>query len=303
MTARPVVARRAADASMTLLKEVMERPLDPGYAAAAAARAAEGGDPVRRRRRVPVTVTLSVLAGLVLVTGVVQLRAPRAVDTAEQLREQISARTAEVKTREDSIVAADAEIAAARDAALAGTDTALLEQVQALGVLAGTTAVTGPGAVYTLDDSLDSQDPVPGDPRSPEEIAQGKVFDVDLQQVVNGLWAAGAEAVSVNGHRLTSTSAIRAAGDAILVDLRPLARPYVVEAVGDPARMQTAFARSQAGRYLSSLEQNHGIQVAVSGSEELRLEPAGRLGLRYAEPVPVAGASSAGPSPTQEGTP
>ena len=133
MSARPVVARRAADASMTLLKEVMERPLDPGYAAAAAARAAEGGDPVRRRRRVPVTVTLSVLAGLVLVTGVVQLRAPRAVDTAEQLREQITARTAEVKTREDSIVATDAEIAAARDAALAGTDTALLEQVQALG--------------------------------------------------------------------------------------------------------------------------------------------------------------------------
>ncbi len=288
---------------MTLLKEVMERPLDPGYAAAAAARAAEGADPVRRRRRVPVTVTLSVLAGLVLVTGVVQLRAPRAVDTAEQLREQITARTAEVKTREDSIVATDAEIAAARDAALAGTDTALLEQVQALGVLAGTTAVTGPGAVYTLDDSLDSQDPVPGDPRSAEEIAQGKVFDVDLQQVVNGLWAAGAEAVSVNGHRLTSTSAIRAAGDAILVDLRPLARPYVVEAVGDPARMQTAFARSEAGRYLSSLEQNHGIQVAVSGAEELRLEPAGRLGLRYAEPVPVAGTSSAGPSPTQEGTP
>ena len=163
--------------------------------------------------------------------------------------------------------------------------------------------MTGPGAVYTLDDSLDSQDPVPGDPRSAEEIAQGKVFDVDLQQVVNGLWAAGAEAVSVNGHRLTSTSAIRAAGDAILVDLRPLARPYVVEAVGDPARMQTAFARSEAGRYLSSLEQNHGIQVAVSGSEELRLEPAGRLGLRYAEPVPVAGTSSAGPSPTQEGTP
>ena len=108
-----MVARRAADASMTLLKEVMERPLDPGYAAAAAARAAEGADPVRRRRRVPVTVTLSVLAGLVLVTGVVQLRAPRAVDTAEQLREQITARTAEVKTREDSIVATDAEIAAA----------------------------------------------------------------------------------------------------------------------------------------------------------------------------------------------
>jgi len=303
VTARPVVARRAADASMTLLKEVMERPLDPGYAAAARAREAAGGTEAARGRRAPLTVVLSVVAGLVLVTGAVQLRAPRSVDAAEGLREQITARTDEVERREAAIVAADAEIAELRDAALAGSDAALLEQVERLGVLAGTSAVTGPGAVWTLDDSLASQDPVPGDPRSEEEIAQGKVFDVDLQQLTNGLWAAGAEAVAVNGHRLTSTSAIRSAGDAILVDLRPLARPYVVEAVGDPARMQTAFARSAAGRYLSSLEQNHGIQVDVTGSDELRLEPAGRLGLRYAEPVPVAGTASAGPSPTQEGTP
>lgn len=303
MTARPVAARRPADASMTLLKEVMERPLDPGYAAAAQAREAAGGTRPDRGRRVPATAVLSVVAGLVLVTGAVQLRAPRSVDAAEGLRDQIAIRTEEVDRREAAIAAADAEIAALRDTALAGSDAALLRQVESLGVLAGTSAVTGPGAVYTLDDSLASRDPVPGDPRSAEEIAQGKVFDVDLQQVVNGLWAAGAEAIAVNGHRLTSTSAIRSAGEAILVDLRPLARPYVVEAVGDPARMQTAFARSEAGRYLSSLEQNHGIRVGVTGSDELRLEPAGRLGLRYAEPVPAAGASSAVPAPIQEGTP
>jgi len=303
VTARPVVARRAADASMTLLKEVMERPLDPGYAAAARAREAAGGTRPDRRRRVPVTVVLSVVAGLVLVTGAVQLRTPRSVDTAERLRERIATRTEEVESREASIVAADAEIATLRNAALAGSDAALLQQVQDLGVLAGTSAVAGPGAVYTLDDAIDSQEPVPGDPRTAEEIAQGKVFDVDLQLVTNGLWAAGAEAISVNGHRLTSTSAIRAAGDAILVDLRPLARPYVVEAVGDPVRMQTAFARSEAGRYLSSLEQNHGVQVSIEGDEELRLEPAGRFGLRYAEPVRAAGTTSAEPPPTQEGTP
>lgn len=303
MSVRPVLARRAADASMTLLTEVMERPLDPGYAAAARAREAAGGTGPARGRRAPLTVVLSVMAGLVLVTGAVQLRTPRSVDAAEGLRDQIATRTEEVESREAAIAAADAEIAALRDAALAGSDAALLQQVQDLGVLAGTVAVTGPGAVYTLDDSLASQEPVPGDPRTPEEIAQGKVLDIDLQQVTNGLWAAGAEAVAVNGHRLTSTSAIRSAGDAILVDLRPLARPYVVEAVGDPARMQTGFARSEAGRYLSSLEQNHGIQVSITGAEELRLEPAGRLGLRYAEPVPAAGRASADPSPTQEGTP
>ena len=46
----------------------------------------------------------------------------------------------------------------------------------------------------------------------------------DLQIVVNGLWASGAEAVSVNGQRLTSKAAIRFAGQAILVNYRPLTR-------------------------------------------------------------------------------
>lgn len=308
MVARPAASRRAADASMTLLKEVMERPLDPGYAAAARAREAAGAGSPRSGRRAPLTVALSVLAGLVLVTGVVQLRSPRAADTAEQLRQQITTRTEEVAARDASIVAADLEIATLRDAELAGSDTALLEQVQLLGLLAGTSAATGPGAVYTLDDSLASQQPVPGDPRTEEEISQGKVFDVDLQQVTNGLWAAGAEAISINGHRLTSTSAIRGAGDAILVDLRPLARPYEVQAVGDPSRMQTAFARSDAGRYLSSLEQNNGVQVTIRGADDLALDPTGRLGLRYARPVqPTDGTGTPArtdtPAPTQEATP
>ncbi|GAB4069624.1 DUF881 domain-containing protein [Angustibacter speluncae] len=276
-------ARRAADASMTLLKEVMERPLDPGYQAAADARA--GLPVVRRRRRVPLTVALSLVAGLVLVTGVVQLRAPGADDTGAELREQVTARTDEVASREEAIVALTDEVAALRDARLAGADDDLLEQVATLEAVTGARSVTGPGAVYTLDNSLQYKNPPPGDTRPQQEIDLGRVYDVDLQQVTNGLWAAGAEAISVNGQRLTATSAIRGAGEAILVDLRPLAPPYEVQAIGDPARLQTAFATSAAGRYLSSLEQNHGIQVTVRGADELTLPAAGRLGLRYAAPV------------------
>ena len=48
------------------------------------------------------------------------------------------------------------------------------------------------------------------------------MLDRDLQVIVNGLWAAGAEAIAVNGQRLTACSAIRSAGEAILVDFRPL---------------------------------------------------------------------------------
>jgi uncharacterized protein YlxW (UPF0749 family) len=293
--APPGAGRRAADASMTLLKEVMERPLDPGYQAAADARA--DLPPTRRRRRAPLTVALSLVAGLVLVTGVVQLRAPRS-DTAAGLREQVTARSEEVAAREQAILALTDEVAVLRDARLSGADDDLVEQVLALEAVTGARAVTGPGAVYTLDNSLAFKNPPPGDDRTPDEIAQGQVLDVDLQQVTNGLWAAGAEAISVNGHRLTATSAIRSAGEAILVDLRPLAPPYEVQAIGDPARMQTAFATSAAGRYLSSLEQNHGIQVTVQGADDLTVPAAGRLGLRYATP---AGAQEQDAAPTTGG--
>ena len=102
----------------------------------------------------------------------------------------------------------------------------------------------------------------------------GRVSAADLQIVSNGLWAAGAEAISINGQRLTTRSAIRFAGQAILVDFRPLVRPYVVTAIGDAKALQSSFGSSPTGSYLKSLEDNYGIPVAISGSASLTC-PAG----------------------------
>ena len=82
-----------------------------------------------------------------------------------------------------------------------------------------------------------------------------------MQRVVNGLWESGAEAVSINGQRLTALSAIRAAGDAILVDNKPLVPPYTVLAVGDGQRLSTRFQDSADGLYLHALQENYGIRT------------------------------------------
>ena len=74
-----------------------------------------------------------------------------------------------------------------------------------------------------------------------------RVLDIDLQVLANGLWQAGAEAVSINGHRLSDLTAIRSAGDAITVDYRSLTRPYRVEAIGDPRTLQARFVESAGG--------------------------------------------------------
>jgi len=111
------------------------------------------------------------------------------------------------------------------------------------------------------------------------------VRDRDLQRVVNGLWGAGAEAISVNGQRLTALSAIRAAGDAILVDNKPLVPPYTLLAVGDGERLSTAFQSSDDGRYLSVLQDSYDIRTSISVQDRVRLPAAPSLTVRTAEPV------------------
>ncbi len=79
------------------------------------------------------------------------------------------------------------------------------------------------------------------------------MLDVDLQILANGLWQAGAEAVAINGHRLSSLTAIRSAGDAITVDFRSLTRPYRVEAIGDPRTLPARFVETAGGAWWHEL--------------------------------------------------
>lgn len=127
-----------------------------------------------------------------------------------------------------------------------------------LGVATGATAVTGPGLVIEADDP---EQPTP----------QTRIIDQDLAVVANGLWTAGAEAVSINGHRLTSRTAIREAGTAVTVDYVSLSPPYRIEAIGDPRTLPASFDKSPGGTWLSYLKENFSIRVSISTSKSLRL--------------------------------
>jgi uncharacterized protein YlxW (UPF0749 family) len=293
---RPAASRRAGrtkaarprrvDESMTLLREVMERPLDPGYATAAERRAA--GAPPRGGL---VTVVIAVVCGLVLTWSVVVLRAPKpdAVAARALLVEQIEVRTKANDEAKARIERYRNEVRRAQDRALNDSgDAGDAAAAARLGVRFGNVAVTGPGLRVELADAPGSADGIgaDGDPRADSSSSDGRVFDRDLQTIVNGLWAAGAEAVSINDQRLTSLSAIRSAGEAILVDFRPLVPPYVINAIGDPTRMQTEFAASAAGAYLQSLQDNFGVKADLKVEDALTVRASGTLALRNATPEP-----------------
>ncbi|MGW8567156.1 DUF881 domain-containing protein [Isoptericola sp. NPDC055881] len=292
--------RRRPDESMTLLVEVMEKPLDPGYAEAAERRAAAQRDGLPTRRRglgVVLLVLVAILLGLLTVSAARQLRAPQADVAAarEVLESQIVDRRAEVEALQRRSVAASDEIEALQHAALASEDPALLQTLQLDAVVSGSAAVSGEGLVVSLSDGDAAQSETDPDPSA-------RVRDADVQTVVNALWAAGAEAISVDDQRLTSLSAVRNAGDAILVDLVPLPGPtYVIRAIGDPDAMQTAYARSGAPAYLQLLGSRYGIGSSVTPQSDLSLPGVGTQTLRIAEPSGAGDSSQ--PGGESSGTP
>lgn len=288
---------RRPDESMTLLISMMERPLDPGYAAAAAQREAAGLPASTGTRTVTVAVA-ALVTGLLLTLGAVALRTPStsAIRAKANLVSQIETRRAGVDRQEAHLRSVQAEVDRLQSQALGQDESSLQTRLAALTLASGAEGVTGPGLTVQLDNAPGSDGTsADGNPRTDAAKDEGKVFSKDLQIVVNGLWEAGAEAIAVNGQRLTSRSAIRFAGEAILVNYRPLARPYRISVIGDPQDLQAEFAANDGGAYARALQDNYGIRVSIDVAKSLSLPAATSLMVRAAT-VPKPRASGSTPS-------
>lgn len=273
---------------MSLLNDVMDHSLDDGYAQAAARRATKGGPPPQTLRAKLWLAAGLVLAALVVTLGAAQARisAPVVAKERDELIDRIEAETAAADELERTVDRLRGEVGERQRRALQhqGGDREPL-----VALLSGATEVTGPGIKLVVDDAKGSEAGGGGPRESGGFSDTGRVRDRDMQRVVNGLWESGAEAVAINGQRLTALSAIRAAGDAILVDNKPLVPPYTVLAIGDGKRLSTAFQDSADGQYLHALQENFGVRSSVSSQAEVRLPAAPSLIVRTAQPRTAGG--------------
>ncbi|WDV50268.1 DUF881 domain-containing protein [Streptomyces coeruleorubidus] len=277
---------RRPDASMSLITNVMDHSLDDGYAEAAARKkaAGDGGMPKTLRAKLGLAAGL-VLAALVVTVGAAQARvaAPVVAKEREELVDRIDREAEAADKLEDSVDRLREDVSARQREALKHSGGSAESEI--VGILSGATAVHGPGVKLVVNDAKDVGTGGDGDPRDSTGFADtGRVRDRDMQRVVNGLWESGAEAVSINGQRLTALSAIRAAGDAILVDNKPLVPPYTVLAVGDGQGLSTRFRNSADGLYLNALQESYGIRTGISVEEDLRLPAAPSVIVRTAQP-------------------
>ncbi|MDF3299678.1 DUF881 domain-containing protein [Streptomyces tropicalis] len=278
---------------MSLITNVMDHSLDDGYAEAAARKqaAGEGGMPRTLKARLGLAAGL-VLAALVVTVGAAQTRvaAPVVAKERQELIDRIDSETAAADKLEGSVDALRDDVAARQRQALRKSGGN--ERADLVSILSGATAVHGPGVRLVVNDAKEATSGGNGDPRETADFSDtGRVRDRDMQRVVNGLWQSGAEAVSINGQRLTALSAIRAAGDAILVDNRPLVPPYTVLAVGDGERLSNSFQNSPDGLYLHALQENYGIRTSISAESDVRLPAAPSVIVRTAQPSTEKGTS------------
>jgi uncharacterized protein YlxW (UPF0749 family) len=270
---------------MFLLTNVMDHSLDEGYAEAAARKNAvgESGMPKTLRARLGLAAGL-VLAALVVTVGAAQARvaAPVVAKERQELIDRIDRETTAADKLEGSVDKLRDDVSARQRAAL--RESGGSDQSELVGVLAGAVAVHGPGVKLVVDDAKEATSGGNGNPRETADFSDtGRVRDRDMQRVVNGLWESGAEAISINGQRLTALSAVRAAGNAILVDNRPLVPPYTVLAVGDGKQLSSGFQDSADGLYLHALQENYGIRTSISVESDLRLPAAPSVIVRTAQ--------------------
>ena len=303
----------------SLLDQVLAETVDPAYAQAAAARAARedatGGPDtprpgrpgwLRRRRGQLLVASTLLIAGLL--ASITYGQAAAGAQGREQARQALRDDIDRESGTTDDLVAQleelNRQVTSTRQQALAASVVGqrALDELAANEQAAAVVAVSGPGLQVTMDNAPPAadSDPVGG---SDQVALAGIVQDGDLQLVVNALWASGAEAISINGQRIGATTAIRQAGDAILVDLRPVTAPYEVSAVGNSDDLANAFLSTPEATSLAQLSRDYGVVFDFARADELHLPAGTRAELRSARPLDPAEADrTATPPGSDAGT-
>lgn len=282
MSTAPPTGPPIPDASMSLLAHLMEGSLDAGYAEAAARRTPS----TPGRRGIVLAVGLLVV-GLLLATSAVQTHSRQSGTAAARaaLIDKVTERSARADRLAGDVALLRASVADLRQARLEASAEGkrLTRELAVLEGWTGAAPVVGPAVVIHLEDAPDDAGGARAqtDPRAGGSVAEGKVTDRDLQTIVNEMWVADAEAVAVNGQRLTSLSAIRSAGPNILVAFRPLNPPYDIVAIGDNVAMRAKLLDGFASSYLDVLG-NYGIKSSVTTRAREKLPPSAGLTLRHA---------------------
>lgn len=134
------------------------------------------------------------------------------------------------------------------------TERLLEKELKDLQMLLGETDVQGPGIIVTI---------------SEEEIEDDRITYEDLLYIVNELKSAGAEAISINGHRIINTTDIVELNSYIRVNSKNILAPYTIRAIGNQTYLESALLG--AGGYVDELKK-WGFNIEIERSENVQIK-------------------------------
>ncbi|GGR42401.1 membrane protein [Nocardioides luteus] len=248
-----------------LLDRITDQSIDSDYRAAAERR--EPTDEPMTRRRRPGLRAMIVVGLFALLATTAAVQTSRNEDVRQTSRQVLIDR---IEQRQDRIADLHQEIAElrednqSREAAL----NALGSRAESASSKAAATAeetgfapVTGEGIRITIDNA-------------PDGVEGGTVRDYDLAVIVNGLWQAGATAVSVDGQRVTPRSGVITSGATLRMNDVSLSPPYEVSAIGDTRTLAARFAETVSGAMIHATTQDYGMPYQVENIDRLTLPAA-----------------------------
>jgi uncharacterized protein YlxW (UPF0749 family) len=228
-----------------------------GVLLAASGRAARGTD-LRGGRRV----------GLAELVRQEQRTLARKASELQKLQADVDARTREAAQRNSRVAAA--QNSGARVAAAAGLQ-----------------PLTGPGIVVTLDDAprLPKGEVRRGNP-TPDDLV---VHQQDVQGVVNALWAGGADAMTIMGKRVITSTSVQCVGNTLFFQDAVYSPPFVIAAVGDAAAMSKALDAERSVQLFRQAVAAWGLGLGIERKDAIAV-PAydGPLALQHARRVGAA---------------
>ncbi len=239
-----------------------------------------------RKMRIKAQVAIGIVCAILTFAIATQLTSVRknvAMESNAQRMEELQLELGNEKEKNADLYlqlyTAQNELQRYREEAESSSDYASImsDQLKRSEVLAGLTEVEGPGIVLTLTDSTWQSD------SGTEGQEVFLIHDGDLRQAISELAAAGAEAYSINGQRVISTTPIRCVGPVITINEQKTAPPYEISVIGDPKTLEAAV-NMRGG--LADLFGAVGIGVEVRTEEKITIPRyTGAINFQYAVPV------------------
>ncbi|MFH5821380.1 DUF881 domain-containing protein [Georgenia sp. AZ-5] len=251
---------------------------------------AEGSDsapttptPATPRRAVPTksmaTAVVALLAGLLFATN-----AQVFAGTEDRHPENLQGLARAEAGRLEDLEAENAELReeVRRYVDTEGTGAELAPQADLAEQAAGHSPMTGPAVQVRLWDAPQQADGLAAT-LPPDALV---VHQQDIEAVMNALWAGGAEAMTVQGHRVVSTTGVRCVGNVLHIAGRTYSPPYDIQAIGDPGALRDALEASPGVQTYLDYVDAVGLGWSLSTLQRVEMPAyAGSLTLDHAEVI------------------